>query len=436
MRRDFSEAEKQRLLALVADYGQGTGGAFDWLGDAWYGLGHWLGILNVKKYKDNLEEYHRKMIDKNDETAGHIEEIFAAVAAVDSEYGNCFSSVKETAQALKVFMTSLGASIGGPEAGSNSWNPGATLSPLWDKYSNAKLDLAWKTMETILHHQSKISKEEKDAYIQAFENAHPETAKDLDELLDKLSDDEIREIKFTAYLVSEPYRTIYLNDLNSYTIGNISGSDTGYFWSVDNTINVDMPGEPKNPRGPYTTFFHESGHALDYNYQNDGSFYSETYRNADGQSLMDVLYADVRADVSNTINGLTTDPTTQQHLLDYIMGAKSVPLSELSSTEQALLKKIQKHYKSDMAGALNEAPSDVYGGVTSNIIVGDYGHWNDSYWYDSSGNPTNRQCRELWAEYYSYCMTGNTVAMENLKNHFPNASAFLDEMAASMAGGS
>ena len=277
---------------------------------------------------------------------------------------------------------------------------------------------------------------QKDEFISRYEEAHPDIAEKLDVLLENVTEEHVREIKYYIYTVGEPYASIYLDQLNRYEVGNIAGLDTGYYWHVDNTINVDLLEEPQNPRGPYTTFFHESGHALDYNYQNDGSFYSETYRNAHGQSLMDVLYADVRADVTNTINSVTTDPTTRQHLLDYIMGAKSIPLSDLSPSEQGLLSAIQNYYKSDLAGALNEAPSDVYGGVTSNIIVGSYGHWNDNYWYDESGNPTNAQCRELWAEYYSYCMTGNTVAMANLKEHFPNASAFLDEMAASMAGGS
>ena len=85
-----------------------------------------------------------------------------------------------------------------------------------------------------------------------------------------------------------------MENFNKYSIGNISGSDTGYFTPGKNTINVNMPEEPGNPRGPYVTFFHESGHAIDYNYEDDGSYFSMTYRNADGQSLQDVLYGTFR----------------------------------------------------------------------------------------------------------------------------------------------
>ena len=213
----------------------------------------------------------------------------------------------------------------------------------------------------------------------------------------------------------------------------MSGSDTGVFRPFDNTINVDMIKEPTNPRGPYTTFFHESGHALDYNFYNDGNFYSLTYRNSEGQSLMDVIYEDVRNDIRKTIARYTKDKNTQEDLLNYIMGAGSIDVNTLSKKEKQLLQYIQAYYKKDMHGAQNESCSDVYGGVTNNIISGEYGHWSDSYWYDRKGNPTGSQATELWAEYYSYCMTDNEEALENLREHFPNAAKFLDEMAESMA---
>ncbi len=112
----------------------------------------------------------------------------------------------------------------------------------------------------------------------------------------------------------------------------------------------------------------ESGHAIDYNFYDDGDYYTHTYRNADGQSLQDVIYEDVRNDIRKTISDYTSDKTMQDNLLDYIMGAE------------------------------NEACSDVYGGVTNNIIHGDYGHNGEHYWYERNGNATRAQSRELWAE--------------------------------------
>ena len=34
----------------------------------------------------------------------------------------------------------------------------------------------------------------------------------------------------------------------------------------------------------------ESGHAIDYNFYDDGDYYTHTYRNADGQSLTDKMW--------------------------------------------------------------------------------------------------------------------------------------------------
>ena len=103
----------------------------------------------------------------------------------------------------------------------------------------------------------------------------------------------------------------------------------------------------------------------------------------------------------------------------------------MSKSEQNILKQVQDYYKQELAGAVNEAASDVYGGVTCNIISGSYGHWSDDYWY-KNGEATYAQSRELWAEYYSYCSTGNEASMESLTEKFPNAKKFMDEMAGAM----
>jgi hypothetical protein len=50
------------------------------------------------------------------------------------------------------------------------------------------------------------------------------------------------------------------------------------------------------------------------------------------------------------------------------------------------------------------------------------------YWYDARGNATGAQSKELFAEYFSYYMTGNEDAIESMRKHFPQASIVLDEM--------
>lgn len=437
MIRDFSDRTKQELMTLVAQVeSEKLCDLTDWIGDRWYDFEEWIGILHLKDDLSNVNEYHKKVIDKNNTTLAQLEGIFNKVYSVESEYHKELKNIIASCRGFSKLLTALNDVMA---KGALVQEGYALLIPRYitEYFSLYHVYVDWEErLEKLLEKyrsQDTVTDEDKDEFIRIYEIYNVETKKKLDNLLLKLTEEQIREVKYIIYTAEEPYRSIYLKELESYTIGNVSGSDTGFFRSSDNTINVDMIAEPMNPRGPYTTFFHESGHALDYNFYNDGNFYSLTYRNSEGQSLMDVIYEDVRNDIRKTIARYTKDKNTQEDLLNYIMGAGSIDVNTLSEQEKQLLQYIQAYYKKDMHGAQNESCSDVYGGVTNNIISGEYGHWSDSYWYDSSGNPTGSQAKELWAEYYSYCMTGNEEALENLREHFPNAAKFLDEMAESMA---
>ena len=437
MIRDFSDRAKQELMTLVAQVESEKLCDFtDWIGDRWYDFEEWIGILHLKDDLSNVNEYHKKVIDKNNITLAQLEGIFNKVYSVESEYHKELTNIIASCRGFNKLLNALNDVMA---KGALVQERYVSLIPRYitEYFSLYHIYIDWEErLENLLEKyrsQGTITDQDKDEFIRIYEIYNVETKKKLDNLLSKLTEEQIREVKYILYTADEPYRSIYLNELESYTIGNVSGSDTGFFRPFDNTINVDIIAEPTNPRGPYTTFFHESGHALDYNFYNDGNFYSLTYRNSEGQSLMDVIYEDVRNDVRKTIARYTKDKNTQEDLLNYIMGAGSIDVNTLSEKEKQLLQYIQAYYKKDMYGAQNESCSDVYGGVTNNIISGQYGHWSDTYWYDSKGNPTGSQAKELWAEYYSYCMTGNEEALENLREHFPNAAKFLDEMAESMA---
>lgn len=437
MTRDFSDHAKQELLRLVRETEEEKLCDFtDWVGDRWYDFEEWIGVLRLKDDLSNVNAYHKKVIDKNNATIADIERIFSEVHGVEERYHHTLQGIIDSSRALNNLLIQLSDIIAPGGLPMTTECIHLALRKPFQEYSELFAQyIDWQQQLEILLEKIKakgtLTTDDMDEVIHLYETYHPKIKLKIEKLLDKLSEKEIRKIKYYIYSSEEPYRSIYLEQLEGYHLGNISGKDTGYFSPSDNSVNVDMPNEPKNPRGPYTTFFHECGHAIDYNYNDDGNYFSVTYRNENGQSLMDMIYADVRNNVTQTINRYTSDPTMQQHLLDYIMGAKSVSEDSLTNTERALLRQIQSQYKNDMAGALNEAASDVYGGVTSNIISGSYGHWDDSYWYQN-GNPTNAQCMELWAEYYSYCMTGNETSMASLREYFPQASAYLDEMAASM----
>lgn len=51
----------------------------DIIGDIGLQVQHWFGALDISKHVNNLDEYHKKVIDKNDTTSQRIEEIFTNV---------------------------------------------------------------------------------------------------------------------------------------------------------------------------------------------------------------------------------------------------------------------------------------------------------------------------------------------------------------------
>lgn len=94
MKRDFSDASKQKMLGLVAQVESEKWGNFtDWVGDRWYDFEPWIGVLGIKNYINNVNAYHKKVIDKNNATEQTINKIFTAVRGVDSTYGVTFGNI-------------------------------------------------------------------------------------------------------------------------------------------------------------------------------------------------------------------------------------------------------------------------------------------------------------------------------------------------------
>lgn len=84
MYRDFSENSKQKLLGLVSEVENEKLCDFtDWIGDRWYDFEAWIGRLDIKNYLNNVNTYHKKVIDKNNATKKEIEKIFRDVMSID-----------------------------------------------------------------------------------------------------------------------------------------------------------------------------------------------------------------------------------------------------------------------------------------------------------------------------------------------------------------
>jgi len=108
MKRDFSDSAYQELLSLVKQVEDEQWCDFtDWIGDGWYGFESWIGQLDARKYVDNVNKYHKKVIDKNDATAGDIEKIFNAVNTQSINYRGRFLAILTNLRSFHGLITQM-----------------------------------------------------------------------------------------------------------------------------------------------------------------------------------------------------------------------------------------------------------------------------------------------------------------------------------------
>ena len=108
MYRDFSNNSKIRMLGLVTEVENDKISDFtDWVGDRWYDFESWIGQLNVKNYLNNVNIYHKKVIDKNNTTKDTIEKIFSDVMSVDSSYQTKLSNVTQVLQRWQRYIDEM-----------------------------------------------------------------------------------------------------------------------------------------------------------------------------------------------------------------------------------------------------------------------------------------------------------------------------------------
>ena len=133
MYRDFSETSKRKLLSLVASVENEKICDFtDWVGDRWLDFQSWIGKLNIKNYINKVNEYHKKVIDKNNATKKSIEKIFRNVATVDSSYKKTTSQTKSLLNNWNNYINQM-AQIVAPQ---NGLFDGQYMTKAFDKLIN------------------------------------------------------------------------------------------------------------------------------------------------------------------------------------------------------------------------------------------------------------------------------------------------------------
>lgn len=298
------------------------------------------------------------------------------------------------------------------------------------------------------------SDDDMDALIDEFEKKHLIVAYFFDGFLEsgennKLTADDKRNIKYLTYTAPEPYRLIFLSNLNSFVIrdGDLYTTDEkGVKHGVaqyeqmtgQDYIDYNYPScFGSDPRGPYTTFFHECGHCIDDNADEESfwgwdteefEYYSEDLGETNLHEL--ILYDVYRNEnnpysvisIANDINA-KGKPGAGANVENVIRAFCEGDSSLLSPDELKMYNSVSKEMKTNIKNDVTyEAVSDVYGGVSDNKFRNGYGHDNDKGYWDNEANPG----KELWAEFFSYNMARCDEALLHLKEFFPESYKLLE----------
>lgn len=106
MRRDFSESAERTLCSQIREINN----------EQWYGwtdaIGDFFSFgLDIQNYLDRVDDYHKKIMDKNNTTVEDIAKIFADVRGVDASFQTIFSKHREALREQKEYIQALASCI-------------------------------------------------------------------------------------------------------------------------------------------------------------------------------------------------------------------------------------------------------------------------------------------------------------------------------------
>ena len=141
MIRDFSNSAKKKLLEYVKDATETTlwRKIGDRIGDAGLQIQYWFGALSISKYIDNLDAYHKKIIDKNNTTSQRIEEIFTNVKNIDTRYQGGLQQNVDFSESVINFINDLANTIDPNGGNMDMQKMNAALAASLEKIQEAKL---------------------------------------------------------------------------------------------------------------------------------------------------------------------------------------------------------------------------------------------------------------------------------------------------------
>lgn len=470
MERDFTITCFEGFCAMIDQIkDENWCGISDWFGDRFLDVRHLLVKWGILDRTTEIEAYYKELLDRKNASAETVAQVFEDISNLDrsaSEYSH-FGHCRKTLEAYRKYITNLTLFATDGQAAEGTGT--LTTSALAVGRIQAIMGSSWRELQkcslpVIPDYQFtsssffSLSRKEKDAYISRCEEICPDWAAAIDQALSDSdwADYEKRDIKFLIYSAPEPYRSIYLKNLSRYNIvvfqkkSEVGSSyNRNQFVSWDNAVYV-KDGPLKfllDDRGPYITFFHECGHAVDhYAYEADSLSCCYWYND---KSLLQYIKDDTRKYVSDLIDKrypMMNEDQKEQLLVALNLSDESSykyggDPAELTSYTFECYQDIKASLLLELFPSRHVAASDIYGGVTNNAIVGSHVHMkglfqksdNYSYWWSAPGFPSSSQASELWAHFFAAKMTYDDTSLASIQKHFPTAYQAMEEMAREIA---
>lgn len=324
------------------------------------------------------------------------------------------------------------------------------LSQIQDHAVFDKTTGTFKTDGVHMDWINNLEESQREAIVAEYEYEHPEDAQKVTEFLSPLEERDSKEIKYLMYTADEPYRTIAMEYVDRLEI--VSTTESGVFYPSTNEMRFDVAKDRKNKRGQYFTFFHELGHAIDYNYGVEhgmDGYFSSVYKTG-GKTLAGHMHADVKHRLQLELHEeLMKKPYEKwsgfekniaiARVVDAFVydGPKDIDLTE---KQEVLYDKVQKKVSSELYTDVDHNVSDIYGGVTINEVVGKWSHPKREYWIDTSdGERIREPSGEGFASYFGTLMIGKgtfrSEQIESLEMYIPSSHAHMDKMFEEMKKG-
>lgn len=298
-----------------------------------------------------------------------------------------------------------------------------------------------------------------------YEENNPDRAKDTDEFLTPLEEQDVVEIKYLMYTAEEPYRSLAMDYLDRFEVVKLTPKvrkekdidSNGVFRYSEDAIFVEMSKLRKDDRGNYYTFFHEIAHAFDYYYGQDNrnvfqgiyedvkeqfgnsTFFTDRYK-IDGRTLTDQMYGDAennfRKELAKELESTeyeVLNSDKKQKMIDNVtrnLMEQNELAFTLSSEELELQKEIERIYRYDLLeDAEHNTASDVYGGVTNNTVRGRF--WHEDYWFNDYGSRIKEPNREGFAEYFGRIIADDGIekpGIQSINRYLPSSKKHMDEI--------